>query len=579
LGAVANSIASSLVGLSNLSSSSYSQAATCNLNNTLFVGNLHASLQEIDLIQVFRPFGRIVECCKKWLHFGFVKFTTEEEACHAYVTLNGFRLKGRPMRLEFQNRTKKARIKAILAQAALQAAANNYPLSNDVQLGSMSSLSSLGSLGSLGGGSGANSLGNYSGVINSPDDIVNNQLSHQQMKNNASLYNNANEAATYAAFYKNDTVAAPEAAGTTAPINTFFNPDQLIKFAKGSEPVDSIKDTSSSTYSSFNLDIESDFKDFKELERNILLNGEKIADVDDLIEMHTAFPSKSLSSKSDQIKSKTSSSDEIMLTLTKKALSPSSNSPHYDCLSVSSDSGCRSASFLNDEDSAIASLKSIEHFSRHLKMKESEKQPKQSLQIESDLTISEHCEYTCSNSSPVKEAKSNNNNSMVLDLVEIENDAAKDNEDDHEAKNDGEDNDDEDDDDDECVSNCDTSDDASEIPTDSDCLNELDLIEEFPLESDCDSACSTTTSDECLELNRFNQVIDKEGNMTRKKLDYGIYRSINQTLSLFIEPNDILKQMDASEYDEYNLFPSDDASSAALADSYLLSKQHPFYLF
>jgi len=212
-------------------------------------------------------------------------------------------------------------------------------------------------------------------------------------------------------------------------------------------------------------------------------------------------------------------------------------------------------------------------------MKESEKQPKQSLQIESDLTISEHCEYTCSNSSPVKKAKSNNNNSMVLDLVEIENDAAKDNEDDHEAKNDGEDNDDEDDDDDECVSNCDTSDDASEIPTDSDCLNELDLIEEFPLESDCDSACSTTTSDECLELNRFNQVIDKEGNMTRKKLDYGIYRSINQTLSLFIEPNDILKQMDASEYDEYNLFPSDDASSAALADSYLLSKQHPFYLF
>ena len=70
------------------------QTTTCSLNNTLFVGNLHASLQEIDLIQVFRPFGHIVECCKKWLHFGFVKFTTEEEACHAYVTLNGFRLKG-----------------------------------------------------------------------------------------------------------------------------------------------------------------------------------------------------------------------------------------------------------------------------------------------------------------------------------------------------------------------------------------------------------------------------------------------------------------------------------------------------
>jgi hypothetical protein len=110
-----SSVPSNLNAATNLVSSlfntinTYSQT-TCNLNNTLFVGNLHASLQEADLIQVFRPFGRIVECCKKWLHFGFVKFTTEEEACHAYVTLNGFRLKGRPMRLEFQNRSKKVLI-------------------------------------------------------------------------------------------------------------------------------------------------------------------------------------------------------------------------------------------------------------------------------------------------------------------------------------------------------------------------------------------------------------------------------------------------------------------------------------
>ena len=103
--------AASLLANNNLNAQLYqSVQTTCNLNNTLFVGNLHASLQEIDLIQVFRPFGRIVECCKKWLHFGFVKFTTEEEACHANVTLNGFRLKGRPMRLEFQNRTKKVHI-------------------------------------------------------------------------------------------------------------------------------------------------------------------------------------------------------------------------------------------------------------------------------------------------------------------------------------------------------------------------------------------------------------------------------------------------------------------------------------
>lgn len=100
-------IQSSLAAAAASSVAVSSSSSTCNLNNTLFVGNLHASLQEIDLIQVFRPFGRIVECCKKWLHFGFVKFMSEEEACHAYVTLNGFRLKGRPMRLEFQNRTKK----------------------------------------------------------------------------------------------------------------------------------------------------------------------------------------------------------------------------------------------------------------------------------------------------------------------------------------------------------------------------------------------------------------------------------------------------------------------------------------
>lgn len=100
-------IQSSLAAAAATTAVSSNTSTTCNLNNTLFVGNLHASLQEIDLIQVFRPFGRIVECCKKWLHFGFVKFMSEEEACHAYVTLNGFRLKGRPMRLEFQNRTKK----------------------------------------------------------------------------------------------------------------------------------------------------------------------------------------------------------------------------------------------------------------------------------------------------------------------------------------------------------------------------------------------------------------------------------------------------------------------------------------
>lgn len=351
---------------------------------------------------------------------------------------------------------------------------------------------------------------------------------------NASLFQNSNsaaDAATYAAFYKN--IQEPVSSIDT---NNFFNPDQLIKFAKG---VDEIESTSTkeinNAYSNFNLEIESnspcDFKD--------LLNDKG----DDFKEIqHLKKKEQKLSN----------SSEEIILTLTKKALSPSSNSPHYDCLSVSSDSGCRSASFLNDEDSAIASLKSIEHFSRHLKLKDSEKSNRGELKIESDLTISEHCEYTCSNSSPVKEDK----DCLGLDLVDIG----------HE------------DDDDDCDSNCDTSDDASEIPTDSDCLNDLDLIEEFPLESDCGtSSTSNSCSDDYIELIRYNQVIEKDGTMVRKKLEYGIYRSINQTLSLFIEPNDILKHMDTSEYEEYNLFPNE-VSTTALVDSYLLSK-HPFYLF
>lgn len=490
----------------------------------------------------------------------------------------------------------KARIKAILAQAALQAAANSgYPLT-----GSDSLVSQLGSLGL----NSLNALGNYSTNSlntngNGMDDMVmmNGQLMNQQMKNAASLFSHTNnstssssgnmsssgmglsDAATYAAFYKNVEPSSPTQTSSLSLPNTFFNPDQLIKFAKSSSSNDTDsqatvaanKESSNSAYSSFSLEIESDFKDFKDLER--CDNGKE--------EYKSKIGGSGNGGKKEPKLS--NSSEEIILTLTKKALSPtSSNSPHYqDCLSVSSDSGCRSASFLNDEDSAIASLKSIEHFSRHLKLKEAAAQEKQQPQAKSsslkpetttttsDLTLSEHCEYTCSNSSPVKSNEKIGNNCMLLDLVEIENDAVVNN-------NDA--------DDDECESNCDTSDDASEIPTDSDCLNDLDLMnDEFPLESGddcCDSACSSGNDDSSsVELNRYNQVIDKEGNMARKKLDYGIYRSINQTLSLFIEPNDILKQMDASEYDEYNLFPNEDMTSAALADSYLTSKQHPFYLF
>lgn len=74
------------------------------ISKTLFVGNLHASLEENDLLNVFKPYGNIVECCKKWCHYGFIQFSSEEEAKLAYTNLNGSKLRGRHMRIEFQKK-------------------------------------------------------------------------------------------------------------------------------------------------------------------------------------------------------------------------------------------------------------------------------------------------------------------------------------------------------------------------------------------------------------------------------------------------------------------------------------------
>ena len=73
-------------------------------SKTLFVGNLHASLEENDLLEIFKGFGRIVECCKRWCHYGFIQFATEDEAQLAYNSLNGSKVRGRPMRIEFQRK-------------------------------------------------------------------------------------------------------------------------------------------------------------------------------------------------------------------------------------------------------------------------------------------------------------------------------------------------------------------------------------------------------------------------------------------------------------------------------------------
>lgn len=99
-------------------------------SKTLFVGNLHASLEENDLLELFKPFGRIIECCKRWCHYGFIQFAVEEEAQLAYNSLNGSKLRGRPMRIEFQR--KKLRNLQALFEAEGDAKMNmNNARSND----------------------------------------------------------------------------------------------------------------------------------------------------------------------------------------------------------------------------------------------------------------------------------------------------------------------------------------------------------------------------------------------------------------------------------------------------------------
>ena len=78
---------------------------------------------------------------------------------------------------------------------------------------------------------------------------------------------------------------------------------------------------------------------------------------------------------------------------------------------------------------------------------------------------------------------------------------------------------------------------------------------------------------ECFEMiknDQENQFIEKYGTLVRKKLDFGVYRSINHTFSLFIEPQDILKKLDSDEYEEYVLFPN----GIDMIDSYFIIKNN-----
>lgn len=321
-------------------------------------------------------------------------------------------------------------------------------------------------------------------------------------------------------MYQNGSNNNGSSVGIRAEIkeSCFFNSDQLIKFASGTENMDAK-----------NAQFELNF-DLAESNNYYDLNSVDLA-------MYTTsvFDTKIDTKLGDEMakeNDKRCQSDDFLLSLLKRQHSPSSS---HEALSLSSDSGCRSNSFLNDDDSAITSIQSSVRTVTKSKGKNKKVD---------EVTLSEHLEFTCSKSSPIKEEKED-----FSKLVDEEID-------------------DEEEDDDDCSSDCDTSDDASDIPSeadgDSDCLNDLDLLDENFLNGS-DFECDED------HAKFYNQVMEKDGSIIRKRLENGIYKSVNATHSLYIEPNDVLKQVEIDEFDEYSLFPSD--PSQPLFDSLMLIKK------
>ena len=71
----------------------------------LFLGDLSIFCTESDVQEVFAPFGEIVSVKlqrskddSRGLSYGFISFTTKSAAAAAMNNVNGFVLKGRPLR-------------------------------------------------------------------------------------------------------------------------------------------------------------------------------------------------------------------------------------------------------------------------------------------------------------------------------------------------------------------------------------------------------------------------------------------------------------------------------------------------
>jgi len=359
--------------------------------------------------------------------------------------------------------------------------------------------------------------------------------------------------------------AKSESSSSSSAMMSFFNPDHLIKFASGVESTSTsssshinrndfglaaLADSSSSTSSSSSFE----FKLNDELIKDFNLNEKNNSEGDDLVSL---LKKASLTSES------------------------SSTSPQHD-LSSSSDSGCRSSnSFLNDEDSACFSISSTSLSASSAAIVKQQQANKSSLvkvtdfldaqakkhstdssqQIALDeLTISEHMEFTCSSSVVQRRPESSSSSSGACSssssVEDDDSDSRNEENEEEDEANESHNSSSSSSSDDDSVSECDTSDDASEIPTDTECLNEIDEL----IEENCFMLQQEQHDEHKGEIMRsfdlYTQVVDNDGSVARKKLTSGIYKSMNQTLSLFIEPNDVLKPMSADEYNEYVLFPN-----------------------
>lgn len=214
-----------------------------------------------------------------------------------------------------------------MAQAALQAA-NGTSCNSDLL--SMGNVNIAGVGGAL---SGVHSMGFPNFIDDRQQQILNNMQSNQQTNLyhfQSSTTNSLNNPLLNALNSKKlDSNKNP-----SEQVSSFFNSDQLIKFASGSESAES-KDKK------FELNF-----DLAESNNYYDLNNADLPCLDMKINTEDLLTKNSFNS-----------SDDVVLSLLKKTISPS-DSPTHDSLSLSSDSGCRSNSFLNDEDSAITSIQS-----------------------------------------------------------------------------------------------------------------------------------------------------------------------------------------------------------------------------